>query len=308
MKDRRGIERGRCNESMCPCTEYEVDAGAILCSYCGHVPLQHTELTVLMKPSNIMDNPRQENNSLEEILNGTSSVSVNMNSNLPSSSNHGACKSSHIVTENQFSESALEISEPTLESSEQIVSEVSSMDSNQLTLPNFSDFVIPYLQGENLCSKLKNTMRNIIIETLIEFLDKNNMLTGKSKIQQALGYKALGRRLLLKYPKIHREDCTSKRRRKEELVSVTGFLISRLADRRRVRKNRERQKEKQSPFFKNSEEALSFLHDFKLENFKTMDKLVEALYMTKDTRSNYALETIPEYLLHSKAVGSNFIN
>ncbi|RXG59672.1 hypothetical protein Avbf_16134, partial [Armadillidium vulgare] len=81
-----------------------------------------------------------------------------------------------------------------------------------------------------------------------------------------------------------------------------GFLISRLADRRRVRKNRERQKEKQSPFFKNSEEALSFLHDFKLENFKTMDKLVEALYMTKDTRSNYALETIPEYLLHSKAV------
>ncbi|KAL7632899.1 UNVERIFIED_CONTAM: hypothetical protein RMT77_016726 [Armadillidium vulgare] len=73
-----------------------------------------------MKPSNIMDNPRQENNSLEEILNGTSSVSVNMNSNLPSSSNHGACKSSHIVTENQFSESALEISEPTLESSEQV--------------------------------------------------------------------------------------------------------------------------------------------------------------------------------------------
>ncbi|KAL7634115.1 UNVERIFIED_CONTAM: hypothetical protein RMT77_015443 [Armadillidium vulgare] len=148
-----------------------------------------------------------------------------MNSNLPSSSNHGACKSSHIVTENQFSESALEISEPTLESSEQIVSEVSSMDSNQLTLPNFSDFVIPYLQGENLCSKLKNTMRNIIIETLIEFLDKNNMLTGKSKIQQALGYKALGRRLLLKYPKIHREDCTSKRRRKEELVSVTVNVI-----------------------------------------------------------------------------------
>ncbi|RXG53823.1 hypothetical protein Avbf_15291 [Armadillidium vulgare] len=144
-------------------------------------------------------------------------------------------------------------------SSSFIVSEVSSMDSNQLTLPNFSDFVIPYLQGENLCSKLKNTMRNIIIETLIEFLDKNNMLTGKSKIQQALGYKALGRRLLLKYPKIHREDCTSKRRRKEEL-------------------------------------------DFKLENFKTMDKLVEALYMTKDTRSNYALETIPEYLLHSKAI------
>ncbi|RXG55871.1 hypothetical protein Avbf_09390, partial [Armadillidium vulgare] len=56
------------------------------------------------------------------------------------------------------------------------------------------------------------------------------------------------------------EDCTSKRRRKEEL----GFLISRLADRRRVRKNRERQKEKQSPFFKNSEEALSFLHVSKL--------------------------------------------
>lgn len=57
------------------------------------------------------------------------------------------------------------------------------------------------------------------------FFSKNNMLTGKSKIQQALGYKALGRRLLLKYPKIHREDCTSKRRRKEELVSVTVNVI-----------------------------------------------------------------------------------
>ncbi|RXG56704.1 hypothetical protein Avbf_13554 [Armadillidium vulgare] len=64
---------------MCSFTEYQVDAGEKLCSYCGPVPLQHTELTVLMKPSNIMDNLRQENNSLEEILNDNLSDSVNIN-------------------------------------------------------------------------------------------------------------------------------------------------------------------------------------------------------------------------------------
>ncbi|KAB7500077.1 hypothetical protein Anas_07453 [Armadillidium nasatum] len=119
----------------------------------------------------------------------------------------------------------------------EIVSEVSSVDSNQFTLPNFSDFVIPYLQGENLCLKRKSTMRNIIIETLIEYLEV--------RYTKHWVIKALGRKLLLKYPKIHREDCTSKRTRKEEL----GFLMSRLADRRRVRKNRKRKKEKQSTNF-----------------------------------------------------------
>ncbi|RXG60774.1 hypothetical protein Avbf_09416 [Armadillidium vulgare] len=54
---------------MCSFTEYQVDAGGKLCSYCGHVPVLHTELTVLKKPSNIIDYPRQENNSLEKILN-----------------------------------------------------------------------------------------------------------------------------------------------------------------------------------------------------------------------------------------------
>ncbi|RXG57392.1 hypothetical protein Avbf_15346 [Armadillidium vulgare] len=30
---------------MCSCTEYQVDAGEKLCSYYGHVPVLHTELT-----------------------------------------------------------------------------------------------------------------------------------------------------------------------------------------------------------------------------------------------------------------------
>ncbi|KAL7630245.1 UNVERIFIED_CONTAM: hypothetical protein RMT77_019610 [Armadillidium vulgare] len=64
---------------MCSCTEYQVDAGEKLCSYCGHVPVLHTELTVLKKPSNIIDYPRQENNSLEKILNDNLSDSVNIN-------------------------------------------------------------------------------------------------------------------------------------------------------------------------------------------------------------------------------------
>ncbi|KAB7495891.1 hypothetical protein Anas_08772, partial [Armadillidium nasatum] len=47
-----------------------------LCTYCGHVPVLHAELKML-KPSNITEYPRQENNSLEEtILNG---VEVNPN-------------------------------------------------------------------------------------------------------------------------------------------------------------------------------------------------------------------------------------
>ncbi|RXG58543.1 hypothetical protein Avbf_08720 [Armadillidium vulgare] len=46
-----------------------VDACEKLCSCCGHVPVLHRELTVLKKPSNIIDYPRQENNSLEKILN-----------------------------------------------------------------------------------------------------------------------------------------------------------------------------------------------------------------------------------------------
>ncbi|RXG59141.1 hypothetical protein Avbf_18672 [Armadillidium vulgare] len=54
---------------MCSFTEYEVDAGGKLCSYCGHVPVLHTDLTVLKKLSNIIDYPRQENNSLEKTLN-----------------------------------------------------------------------------------------------------------------------------------------------------------------------------------------------------------------------------------------------
>ncbi|RXG55944.1 hypothetical protein Avbf_13002, partial [Armadillidium vulgare] len=36
--DRRGIEWRSCNEVMCSFTEYQVDAGGKLCSYCGHVP------------------------------------------------------------------------------------------------------------------------------------------------------------------------------------------------------------------------------------------------------------------------------
>ncbi|KAL7631669.1 UNVERIFIED_CONTAM: hypothetical protein RMT77_018026 [Armadillidium vulgare] len=64
---------------MCSFTEYQVDAGGKLCSYCGHVPVLHTELTVLKKPSNIIDYPRQENNSLEKILNDNLSDSVNIN-------------------------------------------------------------------------------------------------------------------------------------------------------------------------------------------------------------------------------------
>ncbi|RXG58642.1 hypothetical protein Avbf_09303, partial [Armadillidium vulgare] len=46
---------------LCSCTEYQVDAGEKLCSYCGPVPLQHTELTVLMKHSNIIDYPKNKN-------------------------------------------------------------------------------------------------------------------------------------------------------------------------------------------------------------------------------------------------------
>ncbi|RXG55031.1 hypothetical protein Avbf_15183 [Armadillidium vulgare] len=68
-----------CNEVMCSFTEYQVDAGGKLCSYCGPVPVLHTELTVLKKPSNIIDYPRQENNSLEKILNDNFSDSVNIN-------------------------------------------------------------------------------------------------------------------------------------------------------------------------------------------------------------------------------------
>ncbi|RXG57053.1 hypothetical protein Avbf_16098, partial [Armadillidium vulgare] len=48
-----------------------------------------------------------------------------------------------------------------------------------------------------------------------------------------------------------------------------------------------------------SEPTLESLEqDFKFENFKTMDKLLE----DKDIGLNYALETIPEYLHHSKAI------
>ncbi|RXG54709.1 hypothetical protein Avbf_08212 [Armadillidium vulgare] len=76
MKDRRGIERGRCNESVCCCIEYEIGDGGSLCTYCGHLPVLHAELQML-KSSNITEYPRQENNSLEEtILNG---VEVNPN-------------------------------------------------------------------------------------------------------------------------------------------------------------------------------------------------------------------------------------
>ncbi|RXG55784.1 hypothetical protein Avbf_16744 [Armadillidium vulgare] len=67
--DRRRIEWRSCNEVMCSFTEYQVDAGEKLCSYCGHVPVLHTDLTVLKKLSNIIDYPRQENNSLEKTLN-----------------------------------------------------------------------------------------------------------------------------------------------------------------------------------------------------------------------------------------------
>ncbi|KAB7503279.1 hypothetical protein Anas_10871, partial [Armadillidium nasatum] len=76
MKDRRGIERSRCYEGVCCCIEYEIGDVGSLCTYCGHVPVLHAELKML-KPSNITEYPRQENNSLEEtILNG---VEVNPN-------------------------------------------------------------------------------------------------------------------------------------------------------------------------------------------------------------------------------------
>ncbi|KAB7496981.1 hypothetical protein Anas_10718 [Armadillidium nasatum] len=61
---------------VCSCIEYEIGDSGNLSTYCSHVPVIHMELKVL-KPSNITEYPRQENNSLEEmILNG---VEVNPN-------------------------------------------------------------------------------------------------------------------------------------------------------------------------------------------------------------------------------------
>ena len=50
-KDKRGIERGKCN--LCPCEEFDTE-GSILCEYCGHPPINHVVLEHQEQPSKKM--------------------------------------------------------------------------------------------------------------------------------------------------------------------------------------------------------------------------------------------------------------
>ncbi|RXG61734.1 hypothetical protein Avbf_13791 [Armadillidium vulgare] len=172
MKDRRGIERGKCNEGVCSCVEYEIGDGGNLCTYCGHVSDLHTELKKL-KPSNITEYPRQENNSLEETILNCVEVNPNPQFDASLTSEYSDMSADKTSSENLLNDIVNE-------STNSISTQASNFHQIQFSLPTFSPALADYLQGKATQSRI-HYYRKLFVSELSVYLNQNNYLVSKNR-------------------------------------------------------------------------------------------------------------------------------